>query len=118
MVAESIAPGSLLRHYPDFRRLWLGGGISQFGTQVGMLALPLAAAQTARASTLQVAVLAALQTVALPVIGLPAGAWTDRMRRRLLIVADLGRAAVLGTVPLVAALGRLGIWQFYAVAGH
>jgi MFS family permease len=117
MVTGSIAPGGLLRHHVDFRRLWIAGGISQVGTEVGMLALPLAAAQTAHASTLQVAVLAALQTVAFPVIGLPAGAWSDRVRRRpLLIVADLGRAAVLVTVPPAAVLGALGIWQLYAVA--
>jgi predicted MFS family arabinose efflux permease len=51
------------------------------------------------------------------VFGLLAGAWADRLRRRpILIAADLGRAAVLGTIPLAAVTGRLSIGQLYAVA--
>jgi MFS family permease len=117
MGTGSIAAGGLLRRNVDFRRLWIAGGISQVGTRVGLLALPLAAAQTAHATTFEVAVLTALQTVAFVVIGLPVGAWSDRMRRRpLLIVGDLGRAVVLATVPAATLLGVLTIWQLYAVA--
>jgi MFS family permease len=117
MATDSTAPVGLLRGHADFRRLWIAGGISELGTQVGMLALPLAAAEAAHASTLQVAVLTALQTVAFVVIGLPAGAWSDRMRRRpVLVAADLGRAATLLTVPVAALLGAPSIWLLYTVA--
>ena len=53
-------------------------------------------------------VLSALGGAAALVFGLFAGVWADRVRRRpILIAADLGRAAILGSIPLAAALGRL-----------
>ncbi|HKS99137.1 MAG TPA: MFS transporter [Rugosimonospora sp.] len=117
MATDMAGPRGLLRHHADFRRLWVAGGISQLGTQVSMLALPLTAAQTLHASTMGVALLSAVQTAAFVVLGLPAGAWSDRMRRRpVLVAADLGRAAALATVPAAALLGVLHIWQLYAVA--
>lgn len=112
-----MTPGGLLRRHTDFRRLWFADGFSQLGTQISTLALPLTAAKAAHASTLQVAVLAALQSVAFLAFGLPVGAWSDRWRRRPLIVnADVGRAVLLGSIPVAALLGDLTIWQLYAVA--
>jgi MFS family permease len=106
----------LWRH-EAFRRLWIGQTVSRFGSMVSELALPLTAILVVHASTLQVGLLAALQTSAFLLVGLPAGAWLDRMpKRRVLVVADLLRAAALGSVPLAAALGRLGMPQLYAVA--
>jgi hypothetical protein len=117
MRTESAPSGGLLRRHREFRRLWLADGLSQVGTQVSVLALPLAAAEVAHASTLEVAVLAALQTVAYVVLGLPIGAWSERRRRRpLIIAADLGRAAMLASIPVAALLGVLTIGQLYAVA--
>jgi MFS family permease len=101
----------------DFGRLWTADALSQIGSQVSVLALPLAAVQTLRASTLEVAVLAALQSVAFLVLGLPAGVWSDRLRRRpVLIAADLGRMVLLGSIVVAAWLGALTMWQLYAVA--
>src|SRR4030095_11403956 len=52
------------------------------------------------------------------VVGLVAGAWVDRLRRRpVLIWADLGRAVLLGSIPVSFALGTLQLWQLIAVAG-
>jgi MFS family permease len=117
MPISSSTTGGLLRRHRDFRRLWAADGLSQVGTQVSVLALPLAAAQATNASTLEVAVLTALQTVAFVVLGLPAGAWAERRRRRpVIILADLGRAAVLASIPVAALLDLLTIWQMYAVA--
>jgi predicted MFS family arabinose efflux permease len=49
--------------------------------------------------------------------GLFAGVWVDRLRKRpLMIVADLARFALLGTIPLAYALGSLTIWQMFVVA--
>ncbi|MGC4814769.1 MFS transporter [Micromonospora sp. DT228] len=117
MPKESSGAGGLLRRNDDFRRLWTADSLSRVGTQVSALALPLAAAQTLDASTLEMAMLTALQTIAFVVIGLPVGAWVERMRcRPLIIVADLGRALVLATVPVAALLDVLTMWQLYVVA--
>ncbi|RZU51346.1 putative MFS family arabinose efflux permease [Krasilnikovia cinnamomea] len=112
-----MTAGDPQRHRADFRRLWAADALSQVGGQVSVLALPLAAVQATHASTLQVAILPALQTVAFLVLGLPAGVWSDRVRRRPLIIsADLGRLVLLGSIPVAALLGVLTIWQLYVVA--
>lgn len=108
--------GGLWRH-ADFRRLWAGETVSQFGTMVSQLALPLVAILALHASTWQVGVLTACETAAFVVVGLPAGAWVERMRfRSVLIVNDLLRAAVLAWVPVAQLLGVLTIEQLYVVA--
>jgi MFS family permease len=110
-----VNPDSLLRHR-DFRRLWAGDAISQIGTMVTMLALPLLAVKTLHATPFEVGLLTTFETVAFLLVGLPAGAWVDRMRKRSVMIAgDLGRAVALGSVPLVAAFGGLTMWQLYAV---
>jgi MFS family permease len=106
-----------LWHHLDFRRLWIGETVSQFGTQISQLALPLVAILVLHASTFQVGLLTTLEMLAFLLIGLPAGAWVDRMRyRRVLIVNDLIRAAALGSIPLAQLLGVLSIGQLYVVA--
>jgi predicted MFS family arabinose efflux permease len=101
----------------DFRRLWLADGLSQVGTRVSALVIPLLAATTLHASTWQVALLTTVETLPFLLFGLPVGAWSDRMRRRpVLIAGDLGRAAVLGSVPVAAALGPLTLGHLYTVA--
>ena len=85
--------GGLWRH-SDFLKLWSGETISQFGTQVSRLALPLAAILVLDASAFEVAALGAVEFLPFLLFALPAGVWVDRLRRRpILIVADLGRAA-------------------------
>jgi MFS family permease len=112
----AIRRDALWRHR-DFRRLWIGETVSQFGTMVSQLALPLVAILVVHASTFQVGLLTALQWLAFLVIGLPAGAWVDRMRcRNLLIANDVLRAAAIGSIPAAAALHALTIEQLYAVA--
>ncbi len=81
-----------LWHHRDFRRLWIGDTVSQLGTSVSRLALPLSALLVLHASTFEVGLLTALETLAFLLIGLPAGAWVDRMRRRrVLVVSDVDR---------------------------
>jgi MFS family permease len=107
---------ALLRH-GDFRRLWAGETVSEFGSRITLLAIPLLALLTLHATPLQVGVLGAAQMLPFLLIGLPAGAWVDRVRRRrVMIAADLGRAVLLGSVPLAAATGTLGMTQLYLVA--
>jgi MFS family permease len=106
-----------LWHHRDFRRLWIGETVSQFGTQVSQLALPLVAILVVHASTFEVGMLTAIESLGFLVVGLPAGAWVDRMRfRSVLIVNDLIRAAALGSIPLAQLLGMLTIGQLYLVA--
>jgi MFS family permease len=105
----------LLRHH-DFRQLFVADTISQLGTQVSMLALPLIAVLALHADPFEVGLLAACETAAFLLIGLPAGAWVDRMRRRtILITGDIGRAVVLGSVPVAWWLDALTMPQLYAV---
>ena len=101
----------------DFRRLWIGETVSQFGTMVSQLALPLVAILVVHATTLEVGLLEAFQTVPFLLVGLPAGAWVERMRfRSVLIVNDVLRAAALGSIPLAKLLGALTIGQMFGVA--
>jgi MFS family permease len=110
------SPLGLLRQH-DFRQLFLADTISQMGSQISLLALPLVAVLVLHASPFEVGALAACGTLAFLIVGLPAGAWVDRMRRRhVLIAGDLGRAAVLGSVPAAWALDALTMPQLYAVA--
>jgi len=100
----------------EFRKLWLGDTVSQLGSQVTRLALPLTAIVFLTATPLHVAALTAVGFIAPAVMGLLAGVWVDRLPRRpLLIASDVGRALVLGSVPLAAACGLLHIEQLYAV---
>lgn len=101
---------------PDFVKLWTGQTISQIGSHITGTALPLAAALALRATPLQMGLLAAAEIAPALLIGLPAGVWVDRLRRRpLLIGADIGRALLLATIPLAALLGALGMGQLYVV---
>ena len=107
--------GGLWRH-GDFLRLWSAETVSQLGTQVSQLALPLAAILVLDASAFQVAFLTTVEFLPFVLLTLPAGVWVDRMRRRpILVVADLGRGLLLASIPLAHAFGQLTIWQLYVV---
>ena len=100
----------------DFHLLFAAAAVSRLGTSVGYVAMPLVAVTALHATPGQVGLLATLSTVSFLVIGLPAGAWTDRVRRRgVLITADVARALVLCSVPVAWWLGVLHIGQLYAV---
>ncbi len=107
---------SLWRH-PDFLKLWTGETISQVGTQVTQLALPLVAIVVLVATPFEVALLGTVEFLPFILLGLPAGVWVDRLRRRpILIAGDLGRAFLLASIPLAYVAGVLTIWQLFAVA--
>jgi len=102
---------------PAFRRLWLAQSISQFGTQVTQLALPLVAILVLQASPFEVALLGGLAFLPYLLFTLPAGVWVDRLpRKRILVTADLGRAIVLALVPIAAVAHVIAMWQLYLVA--
>jgi len=115
--AETVRRRGGLWHHLDFRRLWIGETVSQFGSAISQLALPLVAILVLHASTFEVGLIATFEMLAFLVVGLPAGAWVDRMRyRRVLIVNDVVRFAALGSIPLFRLLGILTIGQLYVVA--
>jgi MFS family permease len=107
--------GGLWRH-SDFLKLWSAETISQFGSQITGLALPLVAIITLDVSAFQVSALFVIELAPFLLISLPAGVWVDRLPRRpILILGDLGRAALLATVPIAYAFDALTIWQLYGV---
>ncbi len=108
--------GGLWRH-PDFLKLWSAETISQFGTQISQLALPLVAVLVLDASAFEVAALGTVLFLPFIFFTLPAGVWVDRWPRRpILIVGDLGRAVLLATIPLAYVADVLTLAQLF-VAG-
>jgi MFS family permease len=106
-----------LHRNPEFLKYWTASAISDVGSQVTALALPLIGALTLNATPWQMGVLTASGTVPIMLIGLFAGVWVDRMRRRpMLIATDIGRAVLLGTIPLASVLGVLRIELVCVVA--
>ncbi|MFZ5872335.1 MAG: MFS transporter, partial [Actinomycetota bacterium] len=89
-----------LAYHHDFRQLWFGDGVSQLGVQLVGLAMPVLAVQVLAADEMQMGLLATFEMLAFLVIGLPAGAWVDRWRKkRVLIAGDAVRGVVLLTLP-------------------
>ena len=112
-----MARFSGLWRHREFGKLWAGQTISLIGSQVTSLALPLTAVLTLKASAAQMGVLGAVQFAPFLLVGLFAGVWVDRARRRpILMAADFGRALLLASIPAAALVHRLGMPQLY-VAG-
>ena len=110
-------PASIpLAHHPDFLKLWSAETVSQLGSQVSQLAIPFVALGVLNASTFEIALLNVVEMLPFLLIGLVAGVWVDRLRRRpILIAGDLGRAALLATIPIAYLLNVLTMIQLYVV---
>ncbi len=108
---------ALLRQ-AEFRRYWTAQTISMFGDQVSGIAIPLAAVLVLHANAADMGYLTALVWLPSLLFGLHAGAWVDRRghRRLTMIAADLGRFALLGSLPVCYALGIFTLAQLFAVA--
>ena len=107
--------GGLWRH-PDFLRLWGAQTLSQVGSQVSLIALPLVAVITLEASAFEVALLGTVDFLPFLLFALPVGVWVDRVARKpVLVLADVGRGLALATIPAAAIADVLTIWQLYAV---
>jgi MFS family permease len=108
--------GSIWRN-PAFVRVFSAATVSIFGSLVTRTALPFAAILVLGAGPGEVAAIRAFEIVGGVAVGLVAGAWIDRLRRRpVMIVADLGRAVCLGSIPVAAIGGWLSIAQLIVVA--
>ena len=108
----------ILRENAVFRRFWLGQSISLFGDQISLIAVPLTAVLVLHANAAQMGYLIAAELVPNLFFALHAGAWVDRRgrRRQTMIATDLGRGALIATVPLAYAFDALTIQQLYVVA--
>ncbi len=103
--------------HADFMRLWTASTVSIFGTLITRTALPFAAILVLGAGPIELGMLRIAELLPAFAIGLVAGAWVDRLRRRpIMIAADLGRAALLATVPAAAIGGALSLPHLYLVA--
>lgn len=97
--------------------LWGGQSISEIGSSVTMVALPLAAVVLLRASTFSVGLLTAAGTASFLLVALPAGLVVDRVAKRwLMLTCDVARMVIIGSVALAAAFGVLTMAQLFAVA--
>ncbi len=123
VTAESPAPGHrrliprLLRQ-AAFRRYWSAQTVSLFGDQISYLALPLLAVLAIGAGPAEMGYLTAAALVPNLLFSLVAGAWVDRYpgKRRVMIVADLGRALLLVAVPVLWWVDALALPHLYVVA--
>ncbi len=109
---------SVLWRNSAFRRVWAASTVSVFGSLVTRIALPLVAILVLGVGSVEMSILRSLDLVAALVFGLVAGAWVDRLRRRpVLIWADLGRAVLLGSIPVAFVLGVLTFPHLLVVTG-
>ncbi|MFR9725580.1 MFS transporter [Streptomyces sp. MS19] len=109
--------GGLLRRHRDFRLLWCGETAGRFGAAVSGVAMPLIAVSVLDADTFEVGLLNATAWVPWLLISLPAGVWTDRLRRRPIMLTAAAVSLVLfASVPVAARLGLLSIGPLLMVS--
>jgi MFS family permease len=112
----SLWPEGGLWRQADFLKLWSAETVSQFGTQISLLALPLVAIDVLHVSAFKVAALTTVEFLPFLLVSLPAGVWVDRLPRRpILIAGDLARAGLLASIPIAYFFDALTIWQLYGV---
>ena len=95
----------------SFRRFLTAAVISSAGSSVTAVAMPILVVQLLDATPFEVGMVNAAQLIPYAVLGLFAGVYVDRWRRKpILVWASVGRAVALGTVPLLWLAGLLHIW--------
>lgn len=101
----------------DFALLWGGQTVSEIGSQVTVLALPTLAIFDFHAGPAAVGLLVASERIPFPVLALFAGAIVDRVHKRpLMIACNLARMALLVSIPVLAGLSVLSLWQLFVAA--
>lgn len=103
------------RQRADFWKFWAGQTISNLGSSITILLLPLLIFKLT-GSPLNLALASAFHFVPYLLFGLIIGAWTDRVeRKRLMIATDIARALVIASIPILGAVDLLSVWWIYAV---
>jgi MFS family permease len=111
-----VSRGGLWRQR-DFALFWTGETTSEVGSAVTMVALPLVAVETLHASTFAVTMVNAVIWLPWLLIGVPAGAWVDRLPpRTVMLICDLVSLVAFASVPVAAWAGVLSVAQLVAVA--
>lgn len=99
----------------NFWKYWTGQTISNLGNSVTLFALPLLVYKIT-GSALNLGLQSAAEMLPYLLFGLLLGAVMDRVdRKRTMILVDIGRAALIATIPLMTFLGNLSVWWIYAV---
>jgi len=112
-----MSPASALWRDRDFVRLWSAQAVSAFGARITREGLPIAAVLSLGASPAQLGLLSALSNGPALLVGLAAGGFVDRSKRRgLMMAADLVRAVVLASIPVAALLHVLTLPHLYVAA--
>jgi MFS family permease len=114
---EQAGPNSSARPgiTADFWKFWAGQTISQLGSSFTLFATPLLIFKLTR-SPVNLGIATAANFVPYLLFGLVIGAWVDRLdRKRMMILVDLGRAAVIAVIPLLSFLDLLQVWQVYLI---
>ncbi|MFB6366758.1 MFS transporter [Paenibacillus elgii] len=102
---------------PDFRNFWLGHTVSSFGVQITTVAIPLIAALTLKASSLEMGILTAVEFLPFLLLSLFVGVWVDRKPKRpMMIISDIVRAVVLIGIPIGLFLDVLSMPILYVIA--
>ncbi|MFF3261854.1 MFS transporter [Streptomyces sp. NPDC002932] len=110
-------PRSGLRGNRDFRLLWIGETTNRVGINITAVAMPMVALVTLKESIFNSSLLAAAPWLPWLLIGLPAGAWVDRMRRRpIMQICNVIPLVLLASVPVAGWLGILTMTQLLTVA--
>ncbi|WP_202805989.1 MFS transporter [Actinopolymorpha alba] len=106
-----------MRGHRDFQRLWAGLAVSQLGSAVGGVALPIVAVTVVDASTFQISLLAAFTAVTTALLAFPMGSYVEFKRKRpVMIAADIARFASLGSIPLAGLFHSLTFAHLCVVA--
>jgi MFS family permease len=114
MRATHAAPAKR-RLSADFWKFWSGQTLSNLGSSITLFALPLLVYKLT-GSALNLGISTAANMLPYLLFGLVLGAWTDRVdRKRMMIAMDVGRAAVVASIPLMFALHHLTVWWIYGV---
>jgi MFS family permease len=96
-----VAPPPPLARNRNFGLLWFGEGVSVLGNATTSVLLPLLAVVGFDAGAGWMGALTAAAWVPWLLIGLPAGAWVDRLpARRVMIASDVVAAVTLASVPV------------------
>ena len=101
----------------QFGWLWAAYAVSAYGSGLGFGAFPLIAVLVLHASPAEVSALSAVGPAVGALIALPLGPWVEfRRKRPIMIAMDLARFAVMMTIPVAYAFGRLSFAQLLGVS--
>jgi MFS family permease len=101
----------------NFLALWGGQTVSEVGSQLTNLAVPVFAVTMLNVNESQMGFLNAASTASFLLVGLIAGAWVDRwVKRRVMIWADVVRMLAILSVPVLYFSGVIQVWHLFVVA--